>query len=189
MNVADSDLPMGPAPQAPAEAVRRLRAGGALVLPIAQGSNYLEISWLSDTAGPDALNAIPLLKDQLVSLKFSFLHSGDELVTAAAACPRLVRLWLDHTAITGANLGELRRLEKLKYLNLTGTSTAAVDVAKLKGAPKLATLYLYQTKVGRADWAGLKRDFPRVTLDTGGYTIPFLSTDTAIVRAPAKTGK
>jgi hypothetical protein len=54
--------------------------------------------------------------------------------------------------------------------------------------PKIAELYLYHTKVGRGDWDGLKRDFPRVTLDSGGYTIPVLVTDTAIVRAPATKG-
>ena len=161
-------------------------AGGALVLPIAQGSNFLEVDWMSDTLGPAALQAIPLLKDQLVLLKCSFAREGDALVTAAAACPRLVRLWLDHTAITGANLAELRTLGNLKYLNLTGTGIGASDVAKLKGAPKLAELYLYQTKVGRADWAALQRDFPRVSMDTGGYAIPFLTTDTAIVREPVK---
>jgi uncharacterized membrane protein len=182
LNVADSDLPMGPAPQAPAVAVQRLRAAGALVLPIAQGSNYLEVDCFSDTLGQEALKAIPMLKDQLVSLKCSWVRDGDELVAAAAACPRLVRLWLDHTAITGTNLGALRALVNLKYLNLTGTAVGAGDVGRLKGLPKLAELYLYQTKVGRGDWSGLRRDFLRVVLDSGGYEIPVLATDTAIVR-------
>jgi uncharacterized membrane protein len=187
MNVADSDLLRGlPAPQAPAEAVQRLRAAGVLVLPIAQGSNYLEVDCVADTLGPDVLKAIPMLKEQLVSLKCSWVRAGDELVSAAAACPRLVRLWLDHTAITGENLGELRTLVNLKYLNLTGTGVGVADIAKLKGMLKLSDLYLYQTKVGRADWVGLQRDFPRVVLDSGGYAIPFLATDTAIVRTPPK---
>ena len=187
-NVADSDLPMGPVVAAPAEAVRLLRASGALVLPIAQGSDYLEVECVSDTLGREALKAIPMLKDQLVMLKCSWVREGDELVAEAAACPRLVRLWLDHTRITGANLGELRALSNLKYLNLTGTAVSAGDVERLKGMPKIAELYLYHTKVGRGDWDGLKRDFPRVTLDSGGYTIPVLVTDTAIVRAPATKG-
>jgi uncharacterized membrane protein len=184
-NVADSDLLVGPpAPQAPADAVQRLRAAGVLVLPIAQGSNYLEVECLYDSLGPDALKAIPMLKEQLVALKFSWVRAGDTLVSAAAACPRLVRLWLDHTAVTGANLGELRGLANLKYLNLTGTGVSAGDVVRLKGMPKLSDLYLYQTKVGRGDWIGLRHDFPRVMLDSGGYSIPFLTTDTAIVRTP-----
>jgi uncharacterized membrane protein len=187
LNVADSDLPMGPVAGAPAEAVRRVRASGALVLPIAEGSNYLEVECISDSLGPDALKAIPLLKEQLVSLKCSWVRGGDELVTAAAACPRLVRLWLDRTAITGANLGELRALANLKYLNLTGTAVGVRDVVQLKSLPKLSELYLYQTKVGRADWGALARDFPHVVLDSGRYSIPFLATDTAIVRPKTKS--
>jgi hypothetical protein len=189
-NIADSDLPVGPVAAAPEEAVKRLRAAGVLVLPIAQGSNYLEVDCVSDTLGPDVLKAIPMLKGQLVSLKCSFVRAGDELVTAAAACPRLVRLWLDHTAITGKNLGELRKLGGLRYLNLTGTAVGAADISQLKGLPKLSVLYLYQTRVGRADWSGLQRGFPQAVLDSGGYAIPFLTTDTAIVRAPpVKDGK
>lgn len=186
MNVADSDLPMGVVAAAPPEAVRRLRASGALVLPIAQGSNYLEVDCISDTLSADAIKAIPLLKDQLVSLKYSFVREGDELVTAAAACPNLVRLWMDHTAITGANLAELRGLTKLKYLNLTGTALGVEDVRKLKGGARLAALYLYQTRVAETDWKQLQRDFPGVKLDSGKYIIPFLTSDTAIVRVPKK---
>lgn len=87
MNVADSDLPTGPVVAAPAEAIRRVQASGALVLPIAEGSNYLEIDCVSDTLGPDGEKAIPMLKEQLVSLKCSWVRDGDGLVTAAAACP------------------------------------------------------------------------------------------------------
>lgn len=184
-NVADSDMPVSPVAPAPAEAVRTLRNAGAQVLPIAQGSNYLQVSWTGDTIAGSALRSIPMLREQLVSLKCSFTHAGDAMVGAAAACPHLVRLWLDHTAITGRNLDSLRALVNLKYLNLSGTAVGAADVAKLKGLPKLTELYLYQTKVGGGDWAGLKRDFPHVSLDSGGLTIPFLTTDTAIVRVPA----
>ena len=186
MNVADSDLPAGAVAAAPPEAVRRLQASGALVLPIAQGSNYLEVECMSDSLPADAIKAIPLLKEQLVSLKGSFTAAGDELVTAAAACPNLVRLWLDHTKITGANLAELKGLTKLKYLNLTGTAVGAGDVEKLKDMTSLSELYLFGTRVGKGDWGMLRRDFRRVKLDSGGYGIPFLSSDTAIVRVKAK---
>jgi uncharacterized membrane protein len=186
MNIADSDLPMTPVAAAPEEAVRRVRAAGALVLPVAKGSNWLEVIWPEGVVRPEGLEGLARLKDQVVSLKFSFCRGSDELVTAAAGCPKLVRLWLDHTAITGARLGELARLGGLRYLNLTGTGIGAGDVEKLKGMPKLAEIYLYQTKVGREEFSGLVRAFPRAVLDSGGYGMPFLTTDTAIVREPGK---
>jgi uncharacterized membrane protein len=185
-NVADSDLPMGQVAPAPAEAVKVLRSAGIVVLPIDQTSNYLWVDLAGKPVSKEVLRAIPLLKDQLVCLKCSFSRAGDELVTAAAACPNLVRLWLDHTGITGANLDVLRGLSRLKYLNLSGDSVGAAHVAALKGTPKLAEIYLYQTKVGRADWNVLRREFPQAVLDSGGYGLPFLPTDTAIVREPVK---
>ena len=184
MNVADSDLPVTAVAAAPAGAVARLRAAGALVLPIAEGSNWLEVSFVAGGMSRDGLEALAKVKDQVVSLKYSGVRGGNELVAAAAGCPKLVRLWLDHTAITGANLGELARLGNLRYLNLTGTAVGAEDVSKLKGVPKLAVLYLYQTKVEPGDFAGLRREFGHTVLDSGGYAMPFLSSDTAIVRQP-----
>ena len=186
LNVADSDLPAGPVAEAPAEGVRRLRAAGALVLPVAEGSNFLEVNWMGDSVSREALEAIGKLREQVVSLRFSGVGAGDELVQTAAGCPRLVRLWLDHTAITGKNLEMLHGLANLRYLNLTGTAVGAADVIKLKGMSKLSVLYLYQTKVDRSDWSGLERAFPRAVLDSGRYRMPFLSSDTAIVREPMK---
>jgi len=185
-NIADSDLPMGPVGPAPVEAVKVLRAAGVVVLPIDQASNYLTVDLAGKPVSAAVLRAIPMLREQLVSLKCSWSRVGDEIVSAAAACPLLVRLWLDHTAITGANLDTLRGLGNLKYLNLTGDAVGAAQVAGLKGAPKLAEIYLYQTKVGRGDWDVLRGDFPQAILDSGGYGIPFLASDTAIVREPAK---
>ena len=125
MNIADSDLPMGPVTPAPEDVVRRLRAAGVLVLPIAQGSNYLEVSCMGDSLGQEVLKAIPLLKDQLVSLKFSFVRAGDELVAAGAACPRLVRLWLDHTAITGANPFSFAVTDRSRVISLSKSGWSA----------------------------------------------------------------
>jgi len=186
LNIADSTIPATPAPQAPADAIRRLQNAGALVLPVAQGSNYLSVSFPSESVGAVAIQTLPQLKDQLVSLKCSFTTVGDEIIPVAAACQHLVRLWLDHTKITGKNLGDLGGLANLRYLNLTGAMVGAGDVGKLKGMPKLARLYLYKTKVERGEFAALQREFPHTVLDSGGYALPFLSTDTAIVREPVK---
>ena len=124
--------------------MQRLRVAGVLVLPIAQGSNYLEVDCVSDSLGPiEVLKAIPMLKGQLVSLRCSGVGReragvGGRVIAAAGAA-----MAGGHTAITGANLGELRGLVHLKYLNLTGTGVGAADIVKLKGLSKLAVLYLY----------------------------------------------
>ncbi|HXB92165.1 MAG TPA: c-type cytochrome domain-containing protein [Puia sp.] len=189
LNIADSTIPTTPVAAAPADAVRRLQNAGALLLPVSQGSNYLSVSFPSNSIGPVAIQTLPLLKDQLLLLKCSFAPVGDEVIAAAAACPRLVRLWLDHTRITGKNLGGLRTLSNLCYLNLSSTAVSNDELLELRSLPKLKQLYLYQTRVDKSQWASLQTAFPHTLLDSGGYALPFLATDTAIVRAPVKAGK
>jgi uncharacterized membrane protein len=186
-NIADSDMPVSPVKQAPAEALKRLAAAGALVLPISRGSNYLSVSFPNDTIGRDALAALPLVREQLVELKCSDLPLGDEILDLAAASPHLVRLWLDHTKITGKALDRLDTLQALKYLNLTGTTVGEVEVRTLSRAKKLKEIFLYQTNVPKTAWPALQAAFPHTILDSGGYQLPKLTTDTAVVRpAPQK---
>ncbi|HEV2482418.1 MAG TPA: DUF2231 domain-containing protein [Puia sp.] len=186
-NVADSDMPGTPVKPAPAEVVKRLAAAGALVLPISTGSNYLTVSFPNDTIGRDALAALPLIREQLVELKCSDLPVGDEIINIAAASPHLVRLWLDHTRITGKPLGQLDTLAELRYLNLTGTAVDEAAVRTLTKAKKLKEIFLYQTNVPKSSWPALQAAFPHTLLDSGGYQLPKLTTDTAVVRpAPQK---
>jgi uncharacterized membrane protein len=181
-NIADSDLPVTPVAVAPAEVVERLRAAGALVLPVSQGSNYVEVRVFGDTLPGGVMDLVRRLKDQLVSLRFSDVGVGDEVIPVVAQCGRLVRLWLDGTRVTGKGFERLNALKELKYINLAGTAVTANGVLKLKELPKLKSIYLYRAGVGERDWAGMKRAFPHAVLDSGGYVLPFLTSDTAIVR-------
>ncbi len=186
-NIADSDMPATLAPPAPAVVVEQLRSKGAMVMPIAVGSNWLAVSFPNDTVGKDIWRLLPSVKDQLVSLKCSFTPFGDEALPYVAQCTHLVRLWLDHTAITGKGLSALANLPRLRYLNLTATSVTAPDLMGLRSLPGLSAIYLYQTKVDKGGWAALQSAFPRARLDSGGYEMPFDPKDTAIVRpAPVK---
>ena len=183
-NVADSDMPSAPVAAAPVSAVQRLAAAGATVLPIATGSHYLTVSF-PDSMGRDGLAALTSIREQLVELRCSGLPVGDSVVALAAGCPHLVRLWLDHTSITCGGLGQLSRLVELRYLNLAGTAVDEGAVRRLVGMPKLKRVYLYDTRVSRSGWAGLQAAFPHTILDSGGYRLPRLDSDTAVVRAPA----
>jgi hypothetical protein len=62
----------------------------------------------------------------------------------------------------------------------------AQGMLQLKSLPKLQAIYLYKTFISSSDWPLLKSNFPKVTLDTGGYQVPFLETDTMIVKPPVK---
>ena len=95
-----------------------------------------------------------------------------------------MRLQLDHTKITDKGLANLRALEDLRYLNLVGTVVTEKGVMQLKDLKNLRSIYLYQTGVKKSEWKDLKKAFPKTLIDSGGYTVPFLPTDTMEVKPP-----
>ena len=95
-----------------------------------------------------------------------------------------MRLQLDHTKITDKGLANLRALEDLRYLNLVGTAVTEKGVMQLKDLKNLRSIYLYQTGVKKSQWKDLKKAFPKTLIDSGGYTVPFLPTDTIEVKPP-----
>ena len=53
---------------------------------------------------------------------------------------------------------------------------------QLKGLKKLESLYLYQTNVDKKYFAALRTAFSKTRIDTGGYYVPTLATDTTEVK-------
>ena len=108
------------------------------------------------------------------------------MLTTIAQLTNLSRLQLDYTAITDKGLAGLQSLTNLQYLNLVGTNVTTQGVVQLKTLSRLQAIYLYKTFITSADWQTLKINLHKVTLDTGGYYVPILETDTMIVKPPQK---
>jgi len=179
-----------------------LRGKGVLVMPVAQGRNWLsaEVPEASgaagggpaggshgvdgsaaDVRGIDSVVRLLLgLKKQLISLRV--VGVGDNAMTVIGQCEALRSLDLAGAPVGDAGLAAVNGLNELRVLNLVGTRVSAAGVEGLKGLGKLRVIYLYKSKIGAGDWAELKRMFPKVELDTGGYSMPVLETDTAVVR-------
>jgi hypothetical protein len=47
-------------------------------------------------------------------------------------------------------------------------------------------MYVYGTGVSAEDTTRLKNVFPKTVIETGGYLLPLLASDTAKVKAPEK---
>jgi uncharacterized membrane protein/mono/diheme cytochrome c family protein len=179
------DIPPTPVEPADAKAIAALTAKGVLVLPVAQKSNWLEADLSAWTAGGPSL--IPLLiplKKQLVSLRAPGSPLADSDFTAISQCAELRSLDLAGTNITDRGLQALRPLKNLHVLNLVGTSVTAAGVTSLQPLQKLRSLYLFRTHVTSADWPLIRKTFPLTTLDSGGYSMPVLASDTQVVKAP-----
>jgi len=180
-----SDIPSVEVPKGDPVVIGKLRDFGVLIQPVSVNSNYLEANFINAIGPADSLTfLLTALKNQLVRLKLSGMKLSDKNIIVLGQCTNIRRLALDHTGITDAGMGNLQSLEQLQSLNLVGTSVTAKGVQKLRSLKHLQVIYLFQSGVTSAEWQGLTQSFPGVTLDSGRYSIPFLASDTIVVKAP-----
>jgi uncharacterized membrane protein/mono/diheme cytochrome c family protein len=179
------DIPTTPVAKADEAAVKKLRDLGVVVMPVAQNTNYLWANFVTAKNFSDAQMPLLLpLKEQLIELDLGSTSIRDSAMQTVAQLKNLMHLKLDHTKITDKGLTSLSALQNLRYVNLVATVVTAEGVLQLKGLKKLRSLYLYQAAVKKADWPTLKKAFPKTSIDSGGYTVPFLPTDTTEVKPP-----
>jgi uncharacterized membrane protein/mono/diheme cytochrome c family protein len=157
------------------------------VTPVAAGSNYMQLNYVSiPKPSPADIALLDKVKEQLVSLKLG--HA--ELKTAdwrlIGACEKLVRLSIEHTSFSDADMQWLLNLKQLRYLNLSGTKITAKGVTQLKTLPVLQEVYLDGTGITPAEIRQLQALFPKAKLDSGHYTVSTLPTDTQLLKAPVK---
>src|ERR1051326_5342049 len=179
------DIPAKPVARADEEAIKRLKEMGAVVEPVAQNTNYIFVDFVivSNFSDKDMQLLLPL-KEQLIWLKLGNTFITDSALSVVSQFKNLMRLQLDHTKITDKGIVHLKSLQNLRYLNLVGTPVTSKGVAELKSLKNLQSIYLYQTAVKKSDWNELKKIFPKTLIDSGGYTVPFLATDTIEVKPP-----
>ena len=183
-----TDIPKTVVEKADEKMIEQLRQKGVVVMPVVQNSNYLMANFVTDTiVDKDDLQLLLQLKKQLIWLKLDATNIGDDGMQTISQLTNLIKLDLSHTSVTDKGLQQLQPLTNLQYLNLVGTKISAQGLLQLKNLNKLQTLYLYQTGVGKNDWQELKTVFPKTQIDSGGYIVPLLVTDTSLVKEPKKT--
>ncbi|TMI87648.1 MAG: hypothetical protein E6H08_19115 [Bacteroidetes bacterium] len=181
------DVPQAIVEKADDKALQKLKQRGIVVLPVAQNSNYLTVNFVTvDSVTEKDIALLLPIKKQLVWLNLSGKKISDTLLASIAQLTSITRLQLDNTMITDRGLASLRLLINLQYLNIVGTKVTTNGIMQLKGLPKLQAIYIYKTFITASEWSTLKSNFPNVTLDTGGYYVPILETDTTVVKPPEK---
>ena len=179
------DIPSKPVAKANGEAIKKLKDMGAVVEPVAQNTNYMSANFVTVTnPGDKQVQLLLPLKEQLIELKLGSTRITDSALSVIAQFKNLMKLQLDYTKITDRGLANLVSLDSLRYLNLVGTGVTEKGVLQLKDLKNLRSIYLYQTEVKKSEWADLKKAFPKTLIDSGGYTVPFLPTDTIEVKPP-----
>lgn len=181
---ASAELPAQPVEAADSKVLEQLKQNNIVVIPLAQGTNYLQVSFVTDSiVTPDVLKLLTQLKKQVLVLKINNTNIGDDALPQIAQLTNLVRLDISHTHITDKGLQSLQPLQGLQYLNLVGNAVTEAGITTLKALPKLKNLYIYQTNVNKGAYTQLKSSLPKTIIDTGGYNVPTLETDTTLVKA------
>ncbi|HEU4902396.1 MAG TPA: c-type cytochrome domain-containing protein [Flavisolibacter sp.] len=178
-------VPATPVEKGDEKAIAALKELGVVVVPVAKESNYLMANFVTVAALKDEKIGLLLpLKKQLVWLKLNDANISDKALGAVGGCTNLTMLYLNNTAITDNGLSLLKGLHNLQVLSLVGTKVTAAGVSQLDSLKKIQSLYVYGTGVGKEDTALLRKRFPKAMIDIGGYTIPFMDSDTARLSKP-----
>jgi uncharacterized membrane protein/mono/diheme cytochrome c family protein len=183
------DIPAAKVEKADEAAIQKLKDIGVVIMPVAQNTNYLMANFITASKHTDKEMELLLpLKKQLIWLKLGSTSITDSALKIISQCTRLMRLQLEYTGITDKGLIQLRSFHNLQYLNLVGTSVTAAGILQLKELKELKSIYLYKTEVAKSDWDILKKAFPKTLIDSGGYSVPILVSDTTEVKQ-TKPGK
>lgn len=180
-------------PSAPVAPVRQslsdsLKKAGVLIQILSPGNNYISASFINMQQNADSvMPLIAALKDQLIILRLSGKNLHDSSFKYLGTLNELRRLYLDRTTVTDTSILHIGNLDKLQYLNLVGTKVSVEGLKKLSGLTSIRSVFLYQSQVKSADYVAITSVFPGATIDTGGYIVPILESDTTEFKPLKKT--
>ena len=167
--------------------LEKLRGLGVVILPVDPTKGYLMANLINVTMPVDSvLLEMKPLTEQLIWLKLSGTDLSDAGCRSISGFRRLIRLQIDQTRITDVGLVEFTGLSSLERLNLSGDSITVKGVQHLKTLTSLRSLNIWNTSISREEIPGVLRLLPTAKIDTGGYKLPFLTSDTMIVQDTRK---
>lgn len=187
--ISISDVPEEKVDKAPEEAIMKLRDLNVAVNPVSQNSNYLIVSFVAvDSVTAQHTQLLQQLGKQVAWLKLGNTKINDSVMSVVGKLSSITKLFLNNSNVTDRSMVHLNKLSKLQYLNLSSTAVTVTGINSLTNLKNLRQLYVYKTGVGADVLGNLKKHFPSALIDTGGYAVQFLPTDTMIVKEKPKKG-
>jgi hypothetical protein len=157
---------VAPAPQ---EAIEKLTAAGAQVLPLFADSSLLQVSFAhrGEPAGDAEIALLTGVADQVYALNLADAKPTDAGMETLALLKNLATLHLERSSVTDAGLAHLAGLSSLQYLNLYGTGITDEGLKHLAGLKHLERLYLWQTKATYDVAMAMEKDIPGLIVNLG----------------------
>lgn len=185
--VAVSDIPGENVEKAPVDIIRKLQGLNVAVNPVAQTSNYLSVNFVAvDSVTVQHVQLLKEISKQVVWLKLSGAKLNDAMMEVVGKMPSLTRLFLNNSNVNDNSMLQLRKLSRLQYLNISSTAVSEKGINNLSALKNLRRLFLYKTGIDAGNFDDIKKMFPSAMVDTGGYAVQFLATDTIVVKENPK---
>ena len=166
-----------------AQAVASLRSKGILVMPVSQDRNYVMINFINKrTVTDEDLEMILKLKGQLLWLNLAGTTIADSQLMKIAALNQLRWIHLNNSTISDEGIKGLLPLDNLMFINLVNTRLTNIALDDLLKLKKLKKIFVYRTKISAEAITAFLKQKPGVTIDTGGYLLPQLASDSIIFK-------
>jgi uncharacterized membrane protein len=167
--------------EVPGEVISELKEMGASVMIASADNNYImvNLAGVRDLT-PAKLSSLKPVSRQLIWLDAGGHELTNEHFTTISQLNNLRMLYLNETATTDEQVSMLEPLKELRFLNLVGNAVTGKGIDGLKDLAHLEQLFLYRTAVSSRDIAELAKEKTGLMIDTGGYQLPKLQTDTLI---------
>ncbi|SKB78403.1 FN3 associated domain-containing protein [Dyadobacter psychrophilus] len=152
---------------ADADEVKKLNSTYRLIKSLSAESPALYVNFYnSANFKSEEIEGLMPLKKQIVSMDLSKMPLKDEDLKTLAKFPELRKLILNFTDITGATLNELKKLEKLRELSLSGTAVKMAQVKSLETFPALKKVFIWSTGLSTDELAALRK-VQKIAFETG----------------------
>jgi uncharacterized membrane protein len=175
-------VPENPVAPAPAQTLEKLKKAGISVLAVAQNNHYLSVNFVNAPAPPDSVVALlSTIAPQVVSLRLNDVQLPASAWSVVGGLQQLARLHLDGSNISDAETAYLKNLNRLQEINVGRTKLTAQGLKNLSALPNLQKVFFYKNALSPAEYTDIQTAFPKVKIDTGGYIVPVLATDTTKV--------
>lgn len=182
LNSSLSYLPEGEAVAVNEVIIKELKASGIFVSRVSAQSNFLTVTVLNPAVSDTAIARLEEVKSAIVWLKIVDRVLTMNNLEMISGMRNLVKLELRNCQIAGEDMSFLRNLKELKILNLQGSQMSILHAADLRNMSKLESVYVFGTAFDRKELLQMHAQFPSLKIDTGGYKVPTLKSDTTVFK-------
>jgi uncharacterized membrane protein len=162
-----------------------LKKMNVVAIPIGNDKPFLTVNFINrPKITAEMLPHLKALSKNIAWIKLSDATLNDTVFTFLKDCENLTKLSLNNTNIDDNNLSKLLILNHLSSLSLVNTKVTSQGVLTLKALLQLQKIFLFQTQIKPEEYKNLMSQMPNVLIDSGGYFVPTLMTDTTELKPP-----